>query len=85
MREAAGEDSTMARRVERSEAERHVIKGVANLGRLILGCQIWFYRAFFLLRGSFSASFSESYEGSIPHRSFIIRLSNSRFPISRVR
>lgn len=74
MREAAGEDSTIARRVERSEAERHVIKGVANLGRLNLGCQIWFYRAFFLLRVSFSESFSESYDGRTQRLSYIINL-----------
>jgi hypothetical protein len=36
MREAALEESTIARRVERIEAGRHVIKASRNCGQLIL-------------------------------------------------
>ena len=41
MKEAALDVSTIARRVERSEAERHVIKASRNSGRFNFGCQIW--------------------------------------------
>lgn len=41
MKDAALDVSTIARRVERSEAERHVIKASRNSGRFNFGCQIW--------------------------------------------